>query len=421
MIYTTFTDPREFILENKKYVGPKDQLSTPIYDDPTNVTKDLKEDDKIEAGDAVSQDFRPGSNKNLKEDVIDNQYDIYNTREQEVRRGWSEYNKRAVAEHIDLNDNHTVEVLAVMNEAEQNSLLLSLTNKLYGMIVNKIDSIDFGEIPNTRGDVTKLKHYDELRECHKVLRNIFQQFREKEEPIDTISFALDNLENHKELFMGAFAAKAEFPMSFYKTTTLAVINATSFMIAVCIEYIKSPKTEGLEIVLNKTGIAKVKDHLVYESLKDFNEACRKGDVENALRPFVQNKSRGFAVTAALGLKTVLVLGGVCLAILPIIKDLVYFFFAARARVSSYFDLQAKLLEMNANELRDNPNIKTMDDKNAVIRRQLQIAKDFHEISNFIAVDVKSSEIEANKQIKQDKKEYKVDEIDPNQSSGGPLF
>jgi hypothetical protein len=312
-------------------------------------------------------------------------------------------------------------VLAAMNEAEQNSLLLSLTNKLYGMIVNKIDSIDFGEIPNTRGDVTRLRHYDQLRECHKVLRQIFDQFREDDEPVDTIEFALDNLENHKELFVAGFAAKAEFPMSVYKTMTLAVINATSFMIAVCIEYIKSPKQEGLEIVLNKTGIAKVKDHLVYESLKDFNEACRKGDVENALRPFVKNKAKGFAVTAALGLKTVLVLGGVCLAILPLIKDLVYFFFATRARVSSYFDLQAKLLEMNADELKNNSDIKTVGEKDAVIRRQLQIAKDFHEISDFIAVDAKTSEVKANKDIKRDKKEYNIDEVEPSQSSGGPLF
>lgn len=423
MVFTEFTDPRHFVLECGKNVGPKDQLSTPKYDDPTNVTKDLKEDDKVEAGNAVSQDFKPGTNKNLKEgySLIDNQYDYMNTREDEVNRGWDKYGQQALAEYMDLYDDHTVDVLAAMNESEQNSLLLSLTNKLYGMIVNKIDSIDFGEIPNTRGDVTRLRHYDQLRECHKVLRQIFDQFREDDEPVDTIEFALDNLENHKELFMGGFVAKAEFPMSVYKTMTLAVINATSFMIAVCIEYIKSPKQEGLQIVLNKTGIAKVKDHLVYESLKDFNEACRKGDVENALRPFVKNKAKGFAVTAALGLKTILVLGGVCLALLPIIKDLVYFFFAARARVSSYFDLQAKLLEMNADELKNNPDIKTVDEKNAVIRRQLQIAKDFHEISDFIAVDAKSSEVVANKEIKKDKKEYKIDDIEPEQSSGGPLF
>lgn len=424
MVFTHFSDPTDFFIEG--YTGPKDKSSTSVYDDPTNITKDLKEDDKHEAAETLVQDKKIGSSRNLKEEdtsIIINRYDPNHTREDELKEPWNEYNKAAIAEYFDMYDNYTINALCAMNEAEQNSLLLSLTNKLYKMIVDKIDNIDFGEIPNTRGDVTRLRHYDQLRECHQVLRKIFEQFHEKTDCIDTIENALDNLENHKDLFVAGFATKVEFAMSMYKTLTLAVINATSFMIAVCVEYIKTPKSEGLEVVLNKTGIAKVKDHLVYESLKDFNEACRKGDVENALRPFIQNRAKGFVVSAALGLKTVLVLGGVCLAILPLLKDLVYFFFATRARVSAYFDLQAKLLELNVEELKSNNDIKTIDDKNAVIRRQLQVAKDFHDIADFIAVDSKSSEVKANSEIKKDKREYKVDEVEPMEPNGGggPLF
>lgn len=425
MVFSHFSNPKDFFIEG--YTGPKDKNSTSVYDDPTNITKDLKEDDKHEAGSTLVQDRKVGTNRNLKEDgmkVIVNKYDPNHTREDELREPWNKYNKAAIAEYFDMYDDYTVKVLCAMNESEQNSLLLSLTNKLYKMIVDKIDNIDFGEIPNTRGDVTRLRHYDQLRECHQVLRKIFEQFHEKDDCVDTIENALDNLENHKDLFVAGFASKVELAMSMYKTITLAVINATSFMIAVCVEYIKSPKSEGLEVVLNKTGIAKVKDHLVYESLKDFNEACRKGDVENAIKPFIQNKSKGFIMTASLGIKTVLVLGGVCLAILPLLKDLVYFFFATRARVSAYFDLQAKLLEMNVEELKDDKDIKTIDDKNLVIRRQLQLAKDFHDIADFIAVDSKTSEIKANSEIKKDKKEYKVDEIEasgPSDGGGGPLF
>jgi len=106
-----------------------------------------------------------------------------------------------------------------------------------------------------------------------------------------------------------------------------------------------------------------------------------------------------------------------------IKDLVYFFFAARARVSTYFDMQAKLLEMNANELRDNPSIKTEDDKQRVIRKQLAIARTFHSIANAVAVDTKSSEVKADKEIKEDNRKYKVDEVDPTSDTAadGPLF
>ena len=36
-----------------------------------------------------------------------------------------------------------------INEAEQNTVILSLTGKLYKMIVDKADDIDFGQIPKT--------------------------------------------------------------------------------------------------------------------------------------------------------------------------------------------------------------------------------------------------------------------------------
>ena len=49
-----------------------------------------------------------------------------------------------------------------INEAEQNTVILSLTSRLYKMIVDKADDIDFGQIPNTNGDVTKLKEYPQI-------------------------------------------------------------------------------------------------------------------------------------------------------------------------------------------------------------------------------------------------------------------
>lgn len=403
--FQSFTDPRDYVIKGyNEGVDTKSFSSTPVNQDPTSELGKSLEDEKKSGGAIVINKYNPNASRVTEEGFP-----------MDTRTG------NAIWEHMDMVDIHTVETVCAMNEAEQNSLLLSLTNKLYKMIVDKIDSIDYGEIPNTKGDITKLSKYDELRECHKVLRGIFQQFREKDEPINTLEDAVDNIVNMKDIFVGAFMAKAEFPKSVYNTMTLAVINATSFMIATCIEYIKSPKKEGLEIVLNKTGVAKAKEHLVYISLKDFNEACRKGEVENALRPFVQNRAKGFVMTAALGIKATLIIGGVVIAILPILKDLVYFYYASKARVSQYFDLQAKLLEMNANELRDNSDIKTEGDKASVIRRQLAIAKAFHDIANYLTVDAKGSEVTATKEIKKDKQTYKIDDVEPNAAEGGPLF
>ena len=407
MLFNEFTDPRanQFKIST---TGPKASNTATVI-----IPDDTKSEEDGFAGKEI--DTSAGNT------IVFNKYDP-KLRKFEESVGLLKITQEMTAKYMDLTDPTTVKAICTMNESEQNSLLTSLTNKLYGMIVNKIDGIDYGEIPNTRGDIRKLRHYDELVDCIKVLKDIFKEFKEDTEPVEVIENAINNLENYKDLFVAGFAGKVGFAMGMYKTMTLSVINATSFMIAVCIEYIKRPGSDGLRIVLDKTGVAKVKEHLVYESLKDFNEAARRGDVENALRPLIKNKAQGFVMTAALGVKAVLIVGGVLLALIPMIRNLVYFFYAARARVSAYFDLQAKLLEMNAQELENNPDIKTEDDRKEVIRRQLAIASSFHKLSNAIAVDSKGSEVKANNEIKRDSREYKIDDMEPEPQTGsGPLF
>ena len=417
MKFASITNPIDFnlgqgeVVDEAVGIGAKSDPGDPAVKDEPDKLSDI-DDEKIEKSSAtLVNKYDPNKVK----------FNENGERVVEPVKISETYNK-VIWETMDCSDTHTLDVVMAMNEAEQNSLLVNLTNKLYQMIVNKVDSIDYGEIPGTKGDVRKLSKYDQLCECHEVLKDIFKQYHENDiEPILTVQRGLDNLENMRDIFMGAYLAKSSFPITVYQTTTLAVINATSLLIACCIDYVKNPKAEGLTVVLNKVGVAKAKDHLLFDTLSHFNEACRKGDMENALRPFVKNRVRGFAITAAIGFKTILVLGAVLIAILPFIKDLVYFYYATKARVSEYFDLQAKFLEMNAAELKDS-DIKTEGDKASVIRKQLAIASTFHNIANALQVDAKSSEVKATKEIKQDSKKYKIDDIDTNaDTAGGSLF
>lgn len=317
-----------------------------------------------------------------------------------------------VMEQMDMEDYRTARLVYSLNEAQENALLLDLTNKLYKMIIDKVDDVEFGEIPNSRGDITRLKSYQQILDCIDVLRGIFKQYREDLEPVDVLGNAVSNLENHRDLFRQCFAAKIDLGIIMYNSMTLAVINGLSYMIAVCIEYIKDPKKSGMKIALNKAGVIKVKECLVYENLIKFNDSCSKGDVRNVLTPMIRMRAKNFIGGLALGFKAALVFGGVLLAIIPMIKDLVYFFFALRSRMSTYLNVQADLLEMNAKEL-ESSDIQTVDDKDKVIKRQLSIAKLFHQTADKIAVDVKQSETEANRELKQDSKRYRIDEVDPN--------
>lgn len=343
----------------------------------------------------------------------------------ENKHEMSDIFRKVIVEYMDYTDIETNRRLMALDEEEQNTLLLSLTKKFYGMIIGKVDEVDFGEIPSTKGDITKLSKYKELIQCLELMKGIFEQYRENTEPVKVINTAIDNVIMNRDLFVSSYVNKIELGIYMYNTITLSIINALSYMISVCIEYVKDPKKEGLKIVMDKTGIGKVKDHLVYENLIKFNDACRKGDVENSLRPLVRSKAKNFVTAALFSFKSVLVLGGVLLAILPLIRDLVYFFFATKARVSTYFDVQATLLEMNAQEIKDG-SAQSEEDKQKVIRRQLRIAGLFRKLSDFLAVEAKQSERKATNDIKEDSKSYKIDEVETNPapsdgSPDGPLF
>ena len=332
--------------------------------------------------------------------------------------------KQIVSEYMDITDYKTNTRLYNLDEAEQNTVLLSLTNKLYQMIVAKIDDVEKGDIPKSRGDITRLPKYNQLKECAKTLTSIFEQYKEDTAPVKVIENAIDNLEDNSDVFVQAYMAKVDFGIMIYESVTLAVIGSLSYMIACCIEYVKDPKNDGLTIVMDKTGVAKVKEHLLYENLVKFNEACRTNDIENAIRPLIKNRTQNlFGVGGLVLVKGILIAIPVIIALIPLVKDLVYYFFAARQRVSVYFDIQADLLEMNANELKDNPNITTDADRKSVIRKQLQVARTFRQIADKLAVEAKTAENKADKEIKKDNKKYRIDDVETNPSevSDGPLF
>lgn len=332
--------------------------------------------------------------------------------------------KQIVSEYMDITDYKTNTRLYNLDEAEQNTVLLSLTNKLYQMIVAKIDDVEKGDIPKSRGDITRLPKYNQLKECAKTLTSIFEQYKEDTAPIKVIENAIDNLEDNSDVFVQSYMAKVDFGIMIYESVTLAVIGSLSYMIACCIEYVKDPKNDGLTIVMDKTGVAKVKEHLLYENLVKFNEACRTNDIENAIRPLIKNRTQNlFGVGGLVLVKGILIAVPVIIALIPLVKDLVYYFFAARQRVSVYFDIQADLLEMNANELKDNPNITTDADRKSVIRKQLQVARTFRQIADKLAVEAKTAENKADKEIKKDNKKYRIDDVETNpaDASDGPLF
>ena len=402
---------------------------TGIADQDNMVVPDIDKEELF--NDTELSDYKKDKKEEEDKGMVINKYEPYKKMNDfSQKNDTAKFHEDFVAivnEYFDYHDVKTNMAIFALDEAEQNALIVSLTNKLYQMMIDKVDEVDYGDIPNSKGDITRLPKYEQIEQCIEILKQIFTQYKEDTKPIIEIQNALQYVEYNKDLFMACFAGKISLGIAMYNNIVLGIIASISYMIATCIEYIKSPKNDGMDIALDKAGISKVKESLMYESLVKFNDAARKGDVENALKPLIKSKAKGFEpLSVLIGVGAIVSVVGVVLACVSMLKDLVYYFYASRARVSTYLDIQADLLEMNANQLNSSKDIRTVGDKSSVVRRQLKIASAFRKLADKIAIDHNKNERAATNQIKADSKKYRIDDVNTNpdtamSSTGGPLF
>lgn len=343
-------------------------------------------------------------------------------------------------EHFDLTDPLTRKAILVMNEAEQATVLTALTSKLYDNIVAKVDDIDYGEIPSTKGDVTKLSNYFKLRECINLLHDILKEYKQDTAPVDEIALALANVEARKDLFNRAFRMNVELPIITYNNVVLSIVNGVSYMIATSIEFIKTPNKDSFDIVLDKVAYAKTKSHMLYGNLKRFNKCCEKNEFDKAMNHIIDEFVRvnegavlgavtkaGADIAAKLGLtkltgmaaaagKGALMVGGKVIAVIAIIigivfmlREMIYLFYYTRMRVSEFFDVQADLLEMNATNVESNSTME-QSKKEKIASRQYKIVDLFRKIANKISINTRKAEVETSKEIESNNKKMTINDV-----------
>lgn len=351
-------------------------------------------------------------------------------------------------EYMNYSDRATVRAIAEASTENQSQILTALTSRLYNLIVDKADKIDYSTISKSKGDITKVQNYDQLVECIDTIRKIVVEYKESTVSIDTVITAMDNIKKRTTEFKKAFSIGAPIPKMMYNNIVLAIVNSVSFMIATCIEYVKSPKANSFDIALDTVAYRQTMNHLLFATLADFNKGCTNLEFDNALKvclakriamesvmmedddedgdkPFftpeeiedgkevvihdVKEKSvneSGFGTAlsdTARGLVFILK------CFIPIIRTIVYYVYHTRQSITDYFTIQAQMLEMNAYKLQQNNNIDE-DRKNKAYERQMKIASKFRNIANKFAIEdsvasKKTKELEAN-----ENKKYDVDDI-----------
>ena len=317
--------------------------------------------------------------------------------------------KSIISEYLDFTDMATLNTACSIQEADRSALIVSLTSKLYDDIVKNVDDIDFGSIPRSKGDNTKIENYEALLECISVIHDIVKEYNQDTKPVDDVTDAIANIRGMQKEFEKAFAMNLSMPIIIYNTMVLSCVASISMLIQASIEYIKNPN-DTYKIALDKVAYAKTKGNILYTSLIKFNEGCRKGEIQATINYAIQTNAKQFGgegIMSAVLAGTAIVAG--IRFIIPMLRELVFFFFYAKQSVSDYFAVQADLLQVNANNLAYRDDLSD-DKKNAIISKQSNIANKFRNISNKFAVKVKKAENDTNKAIASSNRKYRIDDL-----------
>ena len=367
--------------------------------------------------------------------------------------------EKFLREHMDMNDDETSKTIAhvMMEDNKDNELLAALTNELYNKIQEKATRIDYGTISKSRGDITRIENYITLTETLDIIHNIVVEYKQDTEPVDVVLSAIENIKTRKDLFIRAFTINASLPILLYNNIVYAIVASVSFLIATCIEFIKSPNVESFKIALDAVAYRRTKDNLLFNSLKLFNESCNSSELDSSLNTIMNKRvsNESTTITAIhhdspfmtdeeieFGTKSVIhddtddeegeihedflfsitkaVIFGIRLVI-NLLRGLVYYFFNTKQRISDYFAIQAELLEMNAYKLQYSSSVDEASRKK-IYDKQMKIANKFRNWANKFSIDYNVSKNKVDSQMDEDSRKYKVSELDsynPNEETKDP--
>ena len=183
---------------------------------------------------------------------------------------------------------------AFANPTKQANLL----NKLFKEI-QKVEEIDFGKIPDSKGDLTKYVYYDQMYQCIEVLNNLVE---DKPSP---------NISSMNKLHQILLNARADFTWG-YRTDNFVIITTYNLMVTSLYEMINVCAVDATEYLRAKmsmqltTPTAK-QMRWVAKTTNQFIKMYESGQWNTLMKTF---KSSGNSMTiaseAALALRLVIV-------------------------------------------------------------------------------------------------------------------
>lgn len=293
------------------------------------------------------------------------------------------------------------EVFELLLENKNPYVSNTLVTNLYKSVLDK-SYIDFGSIPESKGDLTKYEGYKNMMEVISIVKELSEKYDTKIPELNIVETAIENIITYRDIFEKGFKMNKSFIILQYNTLVLSCVHAVSSILISYVDFVKRPDKVEFSIINNSKFHL---DKLLFKNLEDFNESVKKGDFGKVLRNTLNEGSMNFTGTLFVGTMGIVLS---LMVVIPLIRELIFLFYYSRTKVSQYLEHQAEFLEMNKNniQLSNLPANK----KKEIIEKQEKLADKLREISEFFRVSHKMSENKAVIQMDKENKTWTLSEL-----------
>lgn len=289
-----------------------------------------------------------------------------------------------------------------LNESEQAVISDKMVGNIYQSALKRKD-IDFDTIPFSKGDIKKFDGYDNMIATLDMVKQLARKFGIKISELDIVETAIGNIRAYRKTFEDGFTFNNDYLILFYNSLIYACVESTSLILSSYVEYVKTINAVEFKIKKGKGMYGNV----CIGNLRQFNNSVKSGDFAKFSKNILsKNKQQflgtGIAATTALG---------IALSIVPILRQLIFYFYESRMNVTQYLEQQAEFLRINQEKM----SVDGMNpaEKENVWRKQRETADKLDNLADKIRVNSKISDKNSANKLKQDNKQWTLKTVSGN--------
>ena len=294
-----------------------------------------------------------------------------------------------------------------LDEAAQLKVTDEALTGMMKFITDKYNSLDFGEIEKSAGDITRFRYFNMILDNVETLDSIYEasvdpgasKYRDLLRNITTV---LEHLKNDRSMYATLYKSGNGVVQLLYTSLVAACIYAIGTMVSNTIRFVTVEQDADCEVLFEE--IPGSIRHVHFKNI----QSCAK-DVEKFHNYLVASStSTGRAVNESVALTAVvagsLIVGTILLIprIIMMIREIIYSIYYTRVKLSEMLGMQAELVKTNIESLEAGRG------KAKVIARQKKIVHKLEVWQNRVALRMDTTEALKRTQQKKEDSSLKID-------------